>query len=81
MAANLSQIQWRQEVSSTKLKPCPFCGGSDILPIEQEYGQGGDMDKVVCSAEKCGASTSGSFYGDDSIFISAIEKWNTRHGG
>ena len=57
-----------------KLKPCPFCGSSNIAP-EEEYGSdcgysfGGHL--VICN--NCGVQT--KYYETET---EAIEAWNRR---
>lgn len=58
-----------------KLKPCPFCGESDVRPHFQDSG----VSWVQC--EDCGAAI-GCSYGvacDRHSVEELAEKWNTRH--
>jgi len=51
---------------SEELKPCPFCGGDDLLIYTNE---------IWC--KKCDAGIHGGDYGEKTQQI-VIEQWNTR---
>lgn len=52
------------------LKPCPFCGGDEILMLES------DRSDYVPFCSHCGAEIDGCKYGDE-----AIAAWNRRADG
>lgn len=53
---------------NTKLKPCPFCGSTDIKSMDSY------MECLGCTAYGPGV-----FYGEDAE-EQAMEAWNRRHG-
>lgn len=67
----------------TKLKPCPFCGGTEIriLCSERLIQKDGEIQRITvshstvykCSCEKCGGGT-GMMYSE----LAAREVWNRR---
>lgn len=58
---------------SDKIKPCPFCGGDDIITSDNVEVWGQESDQVYARCNKCGANGP-SAYTDPN----AIAKWNTR---
>ena len=51
-----------------ELKPCPFCGGTDL-----EFDGAPIHYWIVCNNKECGAGGSGADTEEG-----AVEKWNTR---
>ena len=60
---------------STKLKPCPFCGGNGILQAIDFYPDYSDPPIWWVACETCGAHTD-EYEGDTEA--EAIAAWNTR---
>lgn len=60
-----------------KLKPCPFCGGTDIEVESSDYGG----PYVFCN--DCGALGPPTRWTDETADDHARARalWNTRHGG
>lgn len=56
----------------TKLKPCPFCGGTDIDKYQPTIYEIGNDASVKCANPICGAEVCGS-----NLKI-AVAKWNRR---
>lgn len=54
---------------SEELKPCPFCGGTDLV-VTEAMGE----SWVLCKNEKCLATCSGNAANK----ATAIVSWNTR---
>lgn len=62
----MSEAQHNQPDASEQLKPCPFCGGTNL----EWAGQEGGCVYLICD---CGADGPGDCYEAD-----AIIRWNTR---
>ena len=64
-------------MSDIKLKPCPFCGGTDFLvetyPLGEKYRTG-----IVCRTCLGGMDTMKSYPTSDEARSKAEEAWNKR---
>lgn len=56
-----------------ELKPCPFCGGTDLVVKRRSDLDG--MTFIIC--ESCGVVT--SFHGNE-LHLAAMAAWNRREG-
>lgn len=69
----MSGMSEMSEMSNEKLKPCPFCGSTDIV-ITQEHGL---LSGGYAMCRGCYATTRSSIYTDE-----AVANWNRRpHDG
>jgi len=57
------------KMMSHELKPCPFCGGTDL-----EFDGGSIHYWIICNNKECGAGGSGADTEEG-----AVDKWNTRN--
>lgn len=57
-----------------ELKPCPFCGGTDI-EVNRIYDEADEVDKFYLSCNGCGIEQSICIY---KTTQEAIKAWNTR---
>lgn len=57
------------------LKPCPFCGNSNIYLLKEVAKGYDDQYKVVCNANWNGCGASSGYY--DSTH-EAVDAWNRR---
>lgn len=63
--------------SNTKLKPCPFCGSTDIDIDETDFGR---ADDPYCYIVKCMACHASVYVDSDDTMEDAASKWNRRAG-
>ena len=70
----------------TEIKPCPFCGGTEIKCIQ--YDEDGDYFAIFCRKKNCSASGPpvDAIHGEDEYDEAAttdraLEAWNRREGG
>lgn len=59
---------------SDELKPCPFCGGTNINLLGSLVEEGGKMLSIVAECADCGARTR-----ECNSHREAIEFWNKRN--
>ena len=60
-------------MTTTELKPCPFCGGEARVARGFNYGERGSIRWVCCS--KCGAMTRSDLHKTEE---DAAKAWNKR---
>jgi Lar family restriction alleviation protein len=60
--------------TDTEIKPCPFCGCTDIDYFETDYGQADDPYFYVISCTDCNANV----FADGGELDDAIKLWNRR---
>lgn len=63
-------------MSKPELKPCPFCGKTNI--IVEKWSSGGMMYMVKCNNSDCPVPTNGYPTGRDLAKVK--EEWNRRAG-
>lgn len=65
-------------MTDTKLKKCPFCGGTARYMVIDEEDDSPHAGGEFIECTKCHASTSVMFPTMDSVYELVIEKWNNR---
>lgn len=58
-----------------KLKPCPFCGGDDLLTFQYPYKRKPGLRGCFIKCKTCGASS-----GNYETIEDALKAWNERKG-
>jgi Lar family restriction alleviation protein len=63
------------------MKPCPFCGESNAIVCDTEYGNGGQSYAVSCRTRDCHGVIFKLGYGLFDTKEKAIKAWNHREKG
>lgn len=57
-----------------KIKPCPFCGGTDIEYYETDFGRADEPYSYIIRCNGCNANV----YAESGEYEDAITLWNKR---
>lgn len=60
---------------STELKPCPFCGSSDVRIDKETVGPFGELFYCALFCNDCNSVAAYGVFHDE---VKAIEAWNRR---